>query len=135
MNPRACQETELQFQPVARKKKLAVVGAGPVGSATTLGAPVASSPIAASAPPEGPVSPTVGGGGSPLDSFLVPGLIVGVPAIIILGIIAAQLAVGAAWMPVIRRWLNRRDDSRPLLDQSQDDGPSQQVQPCRPDVP
>jgi hypothetical protein len=38
----------------------------------------------------------------------VPGLIVGVPAIIILGIIAAQLAVGAAWMPVIRRWLNRR---------------------------
>jgi 2,4-dienoyl-CoA reductase (NADPH2) len=31
VNPRACHETELVFRPVARKKKLAVVGAGPAG--------------------------------------------------------------------------------------------------------
>jgi hypothetical protein len=69
---------------------------------------VVGQPVVGSAAPEGPVSPTVGGGGSPFDSFAVPGLIVGVPAIIILGILVAQVAVGAAWMPVIRRWLNRR---------------------------
>jgi hypothetical protein len=38
----------------------------------------------------------------------VPGLLVGVPTIILLWILAAQLAVGAAWLPVIRRWLHRR---------------------------
>ncbi|HEV8312285.1 MAG TPA: NADPH-dependent 2,4-dienoyl-CoA reductase [Burkholderiaceae bacterium] len=31
VNPRACHETELVFEPAARKKKLAVVGAGPAG--------------------------------------------------------------------------------------------------------
>jgi 2,4-dienoyl-CoA reductase (NADPH2) len=31
VNPRACHETELVFQPAARRKKLAVVGAGPAG--------------------------------------------------------------------------------------------------------
>jgi len=31
VNPQACHETELVFRPVARKKKLAVVGAGPAG--------------------------------------------------------------------------------------------------------
>jgi len=61
----------------------------------------------ASVAPGEPLSKT-DAGGSPFDSLVVPGLIVGVPVIIILGIIAAQLAVGAAWMPVIRRWLNRR---------------------------
>jgi len=31
VNPRACHETELVFQPVPRKKRIAVVGAGPAG--------------------------------------------------------------------------------------------------------
>src|SRR5437867_6234247 len=31
VNPRACHETELVFEPAARRKKLAVVGAGPAG--------------------------------------------------------------------------------------------------------
>ncbi len=33
VNPRACRETELNVQPIARKKKIAVVGAGPAGLA------------------------------------------------------------------------------------------------------
>ncbi|GHD75150.1 FAD-dependent oxidoreductase [Vogesella fluminis] len=33
VNPRACRETELNYQPVATPKKLAVVGAGPAGLA------------------------------------------------------------------------------------------------------
>lgn len=85
-----------------------IVGGGPVGSAATLGVPVVGQPVLASGVPDGPGSPVVVDRGSPFDSFVVPGLIVGVPAIIILGILAAQLAVGAAWMPVIKRWLNRR---------------------------
>ncbi len=33
VNPRACRETELNLQPIAKKKKIAVVGAGPAGLA------------------------------------------------------------------------------------------------------
>jgi len=54
------------------------------------------------------VATTPGEGTSPFDTFVLPGLLVGVPAILLLGILAAQVAVGAAWLPVIRRWLNRR---------------------------
>jgi hypothetical protein len=85
-----------------------IVGVGPDGSTTNLGVPVVGQPVVASGVPEEPLSPTIVDRGSPFDSFVVPGLILGVPAIIILAILAAQLAVGAAWMPVIRRWLNRR---------------------------
>jgi len=39
VNPRACRETELVFHPVVKKKRLAVVGAGPAGlTAATLAA-------------------------------------------------------------------------------------------------
>jgi 2,4-dienoyl-CoA reductase (NADPH2) len=39
VNPRACHETELQMTPVAKRKKIAVVGAGPAGlSAATVAA-------------------------------------------------------------------------------------------------
>ncbi len=39
VNPRACQETELVFRPVARRQRIAVVGAGPAGvTAATLAA-------------------------------------------------------------------------------------------------
>jgi 2,4-dienoyl-CoA reductase (NADPH2) len=34
VNPRACHETFLQYSPVSKKKKIAVVGAGPAGLAT-----------------------------------------------------------------------------------------------------
>jgi hypothetical protein len=43
-----------------------------------------------------------------LEDLVVPGLLLGVPLILIIGILIAQLAVGAAWLPVIRRWLHRR---------------------------
>ena len=33
VNPRACNETELNYEPTAKKKKIAVVGAGPAGLA------------------------------------------------------------------------------------------------------
>ena len=33
MNPRACHETELEIKPAARRKRVAVVGAGPAGLA------------------------------------------------------------------------------------------------------
>jgi 2,4-dienoyl-CoA reductase (NADPH2) len=38
VNPRACREEELALLPVARKKRVAVVGAGPAGLAAALGA-------------------------------------------------------------------------------------------------
>jgi len=33
VNPRACNETEIQIAPTAQKKRVAVVGAGPAGLA------------------------------------------------------------------------------------------------------
>ncbi len=44
----------------------------------------------------------------PLDGIVLPGLLIGVPAILVIGALLAQIAVGAAWLPVIRRWLHRR---------------------------
>ncbi|MEL7248619.1 MAG: NADPH-dependent 2,4-dienoyl-CoA reductase [Bacteroidota bacterium] len=39
VNPRACHETELNYEPTTKKKKLAVIGAGPAGlAASTLAA-------------------------------------------------------------------------------------------------
>jgi hypothetical protein len=89
-------------------------GGGPLASAGAPSGPVGAGPIggsagpdvAASADPGEGTSPTFGGVG--FGSLVLPGLLIGVPTIIVLGILAAQLAVGAAWLPVIRRWLNRR---------------------------
>ena len=53
-----------------------------------------------------PLAPTVGGGG-PLD-FVVPGLIVGIPIAVVALIVFLQLVGGAAWLPVVRKWLGRR---------------------------
>ncbi len=86
---------------------ISVFGAGPIGSAETIGVPPQTGPGAASIDP-GTVTPTVGIGGSFFDEITLPGLVLGVPAIILIGILATQVAVGAAWLPVIRRWLNRR---------------------------
>jgi hypothetical protein len=65
-------------------------------------------PVDASTGPSAVDAPIVGSSGSSLESLVVPGLILGIPAILVLGILAAQLAVGVAWLPVIRRWLGRR---------------------------
>ena len=81
-------------------------GAGP-SPGTLSGA--SAVPVDASTGPSAVDAPIVGSGsGSSLGSLVVPGLILGIPAILVLGILAAQLAVGVAWLPVIRRWLGRR---------------------------
>ncbi len=82
-------------------------GTSPAPGAGTLigasGAPVDASTVASVVDP-----PIAGSSDSFLESLVVPGLLIGVPAIVIIGILIAQLAVGAAWLPVIRRWLHRR---------------------------
>jgi hypothetical protein len=42
---------------------------------------------------------------SPFDAFVLPGLLVGIPALVLLLIVGIQAAGGAAWVPVIRRWV------------------------------
>jgi hypothetical protein len=65
--------------------------------------------------------PSAGVGGPPEDerstggipeqigpgSFLLPALIAGIPVAVIAFVVLMQIAGGAAWLPVIRRWLNR----------------------------
>lgn len=36
--------------------------------------------------------------------FLIPGIIAGVPILIIVIVVLLQLAGGAAWLPFVRRW-------------------------------
>jgi hypothetical protein len=85
-------------------------GGGPV---TFLGGPG----VAGSTPPIGQADPSPAlvaertpsdSAASPLDAIILPGLLIGVPAILVVAALIAQLAVGAAWLPVIRRWLHRR---------------------------
>ena len=72
---------------------------------TSPGASPAAGGIAA---PSGPTR-TDGTGGdrasSPFGDFLVPGLLIGVPALALLLIILAQIAGGTAWLPLVNRWL------------------------------
>jgi hypothetical protein len=42
------------------------------------------------------------------DALVVPGLAVGIPLAVIVLILVAQVAAGLAWLPIIRRWRNRR---------------------------
>jgi hypothetical protein len=42
-----------------------------------------------------------------MGELIVPGLLVGIPLLTLLLILAGQLGVGSAWLPVVRRWLNR----------------------------
>jgi len=46
-------------------------------------------------------------GRSPLE-FVIPGLIVGAPLAVVILVVILQLAGGAAWLPLVRRWLGRR---------------------------
>jgi hypothetical protein len=77
-----------------------VPGAGPISASASPIAAQPSSPVDVSAP-------EAGGLGALFDALAFPAL-VGVPIVILFAILVTQLAVGAAWMPVIRRWLNRR---------------------------
>jgi len=92
-------------------------GAAPSGSTTapSSGGPpldpgtsgLAGPSSAAGGAPGTVEEPTSGDqGGSPF-SFALPLLIAGIPLAIILLIVIAQVAGGAVWLPVIRRWLNR----------------------------
>lgn len=82
-------------------------GVGPGSSGTSGEGPIDARPVAATGVPSEPL-PVIVDGGSLFGTLGLPGLIVGIPAIILIGILVAQLAVGAAWLQVIRRWLNRR---------------------------
>ena len=42
-----------------------------------------------------------------IGQLIVPGLLVGIPLLTLLLILAGQIGVGAAWLPVVRRWLTR----------------------------
>ena len=71
-------------------------------------------PLAGTLPSQ---APTSSGGGDPYDSvdqgpspldFLVPGIVAGVPILIIVIIVIVQLVGGAAWLPMVRRWSQQR---------------------------
>jgi hypothetical protein len=92
---------------------------GPSGSADLSGSPTALAPGLASPGPSasegapGSVTdPTVDQGSAPFG-FVLPLLIAGIPIAVILLIVGLQVAGGAAWLPVIRRWLNRTPAAGP----------------------
>jgi len=79
---------------------------GPAGSGTLLIALVSAAPSGdPTVPASGPLVPD-GQGRSPFD-FGVPGLIIGVPIALVVLFVMLQVAGGAAWLPVVRRWLGR----------------------------
>jgi hypothetical protein len=66
---------------------------GPVGPQPSLAPVLTDGPSAAAIPSIG--------------ELIVPGLLVGIPLLTLLLILAGQVGVGAAWLPVVRRWLTR----------------------------
>jgi hypothetical protein len=83
------------------------------GPARFLGEPVtfgSAPPTAAARPSPALVADHTPSDDAPsrVDAIILPGLLIGVPAILVIAALIAQLAVGAAWLPVIRRWLHRR---------------------------
>ena len=92
-------------------------GAEPSGSVAGEGSPgplldpgsstLAGASAGAGGGPGSVEDPTSSDQGRSPFSFALPLLIAGIPLAIILLIVAAQVAGGAAWLPVIRRWLNR----------------------------
>jgi hypothetical protein len=77
---------------------------GPGAGSSQSGGELLGSPGGSDAPGAG--GTTGGDQGSPF-SFALPLLIAGIPIALIILIVLAQLAGGAVWLPVIRRWLNR----------------------------
>jgi len=77
-------------------------GSGGLGAGTA----TSSSPAGATGLAQGP-SALVDQKRSPLE-FVLPVLIAGIPIAVIVLVVILQMAGGAAWLPVVRRWLDRR---------------------------
>lgn len=81
-------------------------------------ASASSPPEAAAAPPEGPSSgdggTVVEGAGSALETWVIPALIVAVPAILVIWIVLAQLAATSIWLPIVRRTIGPFSISLPF---------------------
>jgi hypothetical protein len=60
----------------------------------------------ATGPTDGNASTAGASDRSPLE-FIVPGLIAGIPIAVVAFVVFLQVAGGAAWLPVVRRWLDR----------------------------
>ena len=60
----------------------------------------------ATTPADGNASPAGATDRSPLE-FVVPGLVAGIPIVVVAFVVFLQVAGGAAWLPVVRRWLDR----------------------------
>jgi hypothetical protein len=60
----------------------------------------------ATGPGDGPASTAGASDQSPME-FLVPGLVAGIPIAVVAFVVFLQVAGGAAWLPVVRRWLDR----------------------------
>ena len=60
----------------------------------------------ATGPGDGPASTAGLSDRSPME-FLVPGLVAGIPIAVVAFVVFLQVAGGAAWLPVVRRWLDR----------------------------
>jgi hypothetical protein len=71
----------------------------------TLAPALGAGPVVPSPPPSGPdvLPPTTE---SPFLGFVLPGQLLGIPAFVLALILGIQLVGGAAWLPVIRRWVN-----------------------------
>ena len=86
---------------------------GPFTSTTPTGSGLATPALSNADGVIGSVEgPSVDQGPSPFQ-FVLPLLIAGIPIAVILLIVSLQVAGGAAWLPVIRRWLNRTPTAGP----------------------
>jgi hypothetical protein len=94
----------------------------PPGTATDLPSVATPSPSGAESPGStsaagglaGSSQPSDGTGSTgstgsllPFEDFVIPGLLIGVPALVLLAIIALQVAGALAWLPVVKRRLGR----------------------------
>jgi hypothetical protein len=67
--------------------------------------------LSPSAPPGSP-EPTGLQGQLPFGQWTLPALILGVPVLLVAMLVALQIAGGAAWLPIVRRWLGTRPVTR-----------------------
>ena len=88
----------------------------PATGSSDPGSTSSSSPAVSAAAPgfaggsAGPLAtepPSSGPEVAPLN-IVIPGLIAGIPLAVVALAVLAQVAGGAAWLPVVRRWLDRR---------------------------
>jgi hypothetical protein len=87
--------------------------AGPFTSTPPAGSGLATPDSSGAAGAVGSVEgPSVDQQPSPFQ-FVLPLVIAGIPIAVILLIVGLQVAGGAAWLPIIRRWLNRTPTTGP----------------------